>query len=367
MERDFMGLNSKEPLPAVKEEITETPLDSGLGVPWLSTNKVSALPHFMSFKTVQDDRTKKTASVPISCPGFTPISTADACVHNQIYSAGEIQPLRSMGDAKISESSKTNVFSSSNPFFKPVFVTSGRNLEDTNSEQQFIGGVPMTVPSSLSPVVGITESWNNMKVSAVRGQMTIFFEGTVNVYDDLSPEKAQAIMLLAGNGSSLSHNFAHPRTQVQAPSTKLAAAAAGVAINQPLNSQPCAGLSSHLSVSSDKVVQSGSASTSNDEIMATKTNGVSSAPVRKPESQCVGSSFSAIFVSTMIPSAVPQFRSASLARFLEKRKERVTSVAPYNCDRKASVSAALGKSDANLSSTSDVSGSLPSAGTKNRD
>ncbi|GLJ10344.1 hypothetical protein SUGI_0126550 [Cryptomeria japonica] len=29
-------------------------------------------------------------------------------------------------------------------------------------------------------------------------QMTIFYEGTVNVYDDIPPDKAQAILMLAG-------------------------------------------------------------------------------------------------------------------------------------------------------------------------
>ncbi|GAB4840439.1 hypothetical protein Ancab_021206 [Ancistrocladus abbreviatus] len=62
MERDFMGLNSKEPLAVVKEEIAEAPSDSGngcSGVPWSFMNNVSAAPHFMPFKTGQEDRTKK--------------------------------------------------------------------------------------------------------------------------------------------------------------------------------------------------------------------------------------------------------------------------------------------------------------------
>ncbi len=61
-----MGLGSKEPLAVVKEEIIEGGKDStftkGSGIQWPFSNKISALPHFMSFKTVQEDKSKKVAS-----------------------------------------------------------------------------------------------------------------------------------------------------------------------------------------------------------------------------------------------------------------------------------------------------------------
>ena len=34
----------------------------GSGIQWPFSNKISALPHFMSFKTVQEDKSKKVAS-----------------------------------------------------------------------------------------------------------------------------------------------------------------------------------------------------------------------------------------------------------------------------------------------------------------
>ena len=91
--------------------------------------------------------------------------------------------------------------------------------------------------------------------------------------------QAQAIMLLAGNGS-IASNAAHPKAQVQAPSSKLAAAD-GVTVNQPINTHPCSGLSSPLSVSSHTGAQSGSGSTGNDESMAAKTAGAPTTPVSK--------------------------------------------------------------------------------------
>ncbi|GAB4828735.1 hypothetical protein Ancab_018403 [Ancistrocladus abbreviatus] len=325
MERDFMGLNSKEPLAVVKEETTDAVLDSGSGVPWSFMNKVSAAPHLMSFKAGQDDRTKK---------------MVDAFDCSRVSSATKVQSLQLTSDVKMSIPDQTIAFPMSNPFFKHNFATSGQHLVGGPMRQSFIGGVPMT--SSLGPIVGVTEPWNNFKASTAPCQMTVFYAGTVCVYDDISPEKAQAIMLLAGNGCSLPFNMAHQRPQVQAPTTKLAAADA-VVVNQPLNSQPCPGLS-RVSVSPHNAVQSGSAPASNDETLATKVTGISPSTVSKPQPQ-VASVLPQIALKTMKPSAVPQFRKASLARFLEKRKERVMSAAPYDCDKKFSEGAVPGNDD----------------------
>ncbi|KAI3720149.1 hypothetical protein L6452_21060 [Arctium lappa] len=109
-------------------------------------------------------------------------------------------------------------------------------------------------------------------------QLTIFYGGMVNVYNDISPEKAQAIMLLAGNGGRVQAHMAMPRT----PS--------GDGANKTLSSQGSVGPSTGT---------------------GPPPNGMSS-------------------LGRMIQSAVPQMRGASLARFLEKRKERVMASAPYN-------------------------------------
>ncbi|XP_030959639.1 protein TIFY 6B-like isoform X4 [Quercus lobata] len=297
MERDFLGLSSKEPLAVVKEEINNDACQDS-GAQWQFLNKVSAISHLMSFKVSQEDKNQKIASDSHMSSGFMSISTADAFDASQKRSMAEIQ-----------------------------------NLAGVNVKQQLLGGIPATAPHSVIPtaanITGITEPWNGVKASGSPAQLTIFYGGTVHVYDDITPEKAQAIMLLAGNGS-IASNAAHPKAQVQAPSSKLAAAD-GVTVNQPINTHPCSGLSSPLSVSSHTGAQSGSGSTGNDESMAAKTTGAPTTPVSK----AVPLQITKMVVPFSSVAPVPQARKASLARFLEKRKERVMNLGPYNLNKKS--------------------------------
>ncbi|XP_010653106.2 protein TIFY 6B isoform X2 [Vitis vinifera] len=373
MERDFMGLSSKEPLAVVKEEIIEGAFTKGSGIQWPFSNKISALPHFMSFKTAQEDKSKKVASDSLVTSGFDP---SNKCPAGEMQKA--VNPDRQGGSFAVTAypvqhdshlmnhhphdvkmfpvSNQTISVSMGNPFFKTHFAAAGQNMVGAALKQQLLGGIPVSAPHGILPsagsFAGITEPWNNFKTSGSPSQLTIFYAGTVNVYDDISPEKAQAIMFLAGNGASMASRMGQPRAQVQTPASKLAAGD-GVLANQPMNISPCSGLSSPISVSSHPVAQSGSGSTSTEEVLAAKTTGVSATPVTKLDSPKMLS----VAATPMMPSAVPQARKASLARFLEKRKERVMSTAPYNISKKSPECATPGSNGMSYTASSGAGAS----------
>ncbi|KAL8137525.1 hypothetical protein V2J09_003526 [Rumex salicifolius] len=285
MERDFMGLNSKEPMASVKREIT----DEGPKAHWPFMKNSSSHPNFMSFGDApsQDDGMKK-MNPPL--------------------------PL-------------------SNSPLKPNFTSYGQNVNGATMSQQFLG-IPMTVSSPVGSFVGFTDPWNTKKSPAspaAPAQMTIFYAGSVSVYEGITPEKAQAIMLLAGNGSSPAPNMNLARPPMLLPFRVSTTVTDTMVPNQPLTSQPGPTLTNHSSLSSHPVLQSGSGK---DVQTVNNGTGISSSTLSKPEPQRMVSPSRPIPMSVLTPSAVPQFRKASLARFLEKRKERVVSVVPYSCDKK---------------------------------
>ncbi|XP_061976192.1 protein TIFY 6B-like [Populus nigra] len=329
MERDFLGLSSKKPSAVVKEDISsdgckDIGFTKGSGMQWPFSNKVSTLHNLMSFKVAQEDKTKTIESDALVSSGFMSVLSADACDPGQKRSAAEIQ-MFPVANHAIS-------ISTGNPFFNNHYPATGQNMLGTTMKPQLLGGFPVTAPHSILPMVGPVAGVADSSVKAYGSpaQLTIFYAGSVNVYDDISPEKAQAIMFLAGNGSSISSKSAQPKVQVQAFSSKPAAADVSP-VNQPIMSTPpCSSLSSP----SHTGAQSGSGSTSTEEIMATKTTGPVTIPVIKPDHPKTGYVVGSVATTTMIPS-VPQARKASLARFLEKRKERATNAEPYNLSKKS--------------------------------
>ncbi|CAL5354794.1 unnamed protein product [Camellia sinensis] len=381
MERDFMGLNSKDSVVVVKEETDEGCKDSafskGSGVQWSLSNKVSALPHFLSFNVGQEEKTTKPVSDPFASSGFKAISTADAFDTTHKRPSGEMQKFHNgqggthfsmttypvqqnplsmhlSHNVKMVQAANQPIsVSMSNPFFKTHFSSAGQNCAGAAMNQQLLGGTPVTAPhsilSSLGSVAGTTEPWFNSKSSGAP-QLTIFYAGSVHVYDDISPEKAQAIMFLAGNGSTTASNMAQPGAQVQVPASKQAGGD-GVLVNQPTNTTLSSALSSPISVSSHPIGHSGSGPTTNDEVMAVKPTGGLSIPINKADPPKIVTSLAA---TTMIPSAVPQARKASLARFLEKRKERAMNSAPYNLNIKSSECATPGSNGLTFSPRTGV-------------
>ncbi|NP_001305504.1 protein TIFY 6B-like [Solanum tuberosum] len=280
MERDFMGLNIKDSLAVVKEEPVESSKDSGFR--WPMSSKVG-VPHFMSLNSAQDENT------------FKALSATDGVDAGPKRQSGELQM------------------------------------------KQVLGGIPVTAPLSMLPsrgsVAGTTEPWFNSKSSAAPAQLTIFYGGTVNVFEDISPEKAQAIMFLAGHGCA-PPNVVQPRFQLQASASK-PAAADGVCVNQTPNMLPASGLSSPMSVSSHPIGQSDGSSGNKDDMKMSKTANSSVTPLVKLDTSKIVTSLGPVGATTIMTAAVPQARKASLARFLEKRKERVMNLAPYCLSKKS--------------------------------
>ncbi|TKY69257.1 TIFY 6B [Spatholobus suberectus] len=329
---------------------------NGAVVKWPFMNKVSVHPHLMSFNAPQDDKAKIMVSDSITSAGFLAVPSLDVFDSTKKRAAGEPQksvnhdgqsgihfsltPYPVQHDVNsVNRPHDVKMFSVPNqaisvsmghPSLKNHFATVGQNMNGASVNQPLLGGIPVTAPHSVLPIVGavagMTETCVKPSVSA--SKLTIFYAGTVNVFADISPEKAQAIMLLAGNGLSAASNVAYSHPNVQEPSLKLAVGD-GVPVSQPINMPPCSSFSSPLSVSSHTGAQSGSGSSSNDEFLAAKTSGGPTALVNEVETPKV------VNATTMLPSAVPQARKASLARFLEKRKERVMNAAPYNLNKKS--------------------------------
>lgn len=298
MERDFLGLVSKPSLPVVKEEVInhgfkEAGLNKGSGNQWPFANKVSAVPQLMPFSLSQGDKNRKIGSDALLSSGFMPLSTSDAYNRSQKLSASKFQ----------------NTF--------------GLSLGPRST-----GGVPL--PFSTTPECAVGKSaelWKSVKASGSPAQLTIFYGGAVNVYDDISPEKAQAIMLLAGNVAS---NMTRPKSQVEEPILKIDQGDS-LPASQLTNLSLTSGLSSPLS--SHSGTQSRSGSNSTEELVAAKTTGVATTPISPVNTAKAVNAKGSVAVTNMIPS-VPQARKASLARFLEKRKERVMSATPYNLGKK---------------------------------
>uniref|UniRef100_A0ACD5Y5K2 Uncharacterized protein n=2 Tax=Avena sativa TaxID=4498 RepID=A0ACD5Y5K2_AVESA len=230
-------------------------------------------------------------------------------------------------------------------------------------------------------------------------QLTIFYAGSVNVFNNVSPEKAQELMVLASRGSLPSapstvarspdaNLFASRGSLQSSPSTvarspdanlftsrgSLPSAATTVTRSPDANlfastgslpsaptttthcpdanlfapakviapevspteqmlpqmqqhvSPPVPAISKPISSVSQAPCLPKSASSSNIDSTVPK----SVMPLRSQPPSTHPLTLAATTAAAIMPRAVPQARKASLARFLEKRKERVTTVAPYS-------------------------------------
>ncbi|KAI9101615.1 hypothetical protein K1719_023859 [Acacia pycnantha] len=349
MERDFLGLSSKISSATKKEDATDKANDpvKGSGMQWSFSNKVSAVPQLLSFKTSPEDRTRKTTS------------SADAFDSNQKPFMDVIQKSLSMGKLVGNERGMTvypmqqvdtlsgypqeaRTFSVSNQsnqrstVLQSTLSTNVQNMVNPAIKPHPQVGVPLIAPVPVLPsngsVVGTTDLRNSSEPSVQPSQLTIFYAGSVCVYEDISPEKAQAIMLLAGNGNTPNQNKAVSTAPVQTP------------ISKP-------------SKDDGFIPVGGSPSTNEPAIVRPVAS--SAAPSSHLEPPSVAGSSKSAATKMGSPVDLPQARKASLTRFLEKRKERVTSTSPYYMNKKSPECGNPGTDRISFSITSTGSCPLP--------
>ncbi|KAF3636105.1 putative methyltransferase PMT10-like [Capsicum annuum] len=203
---------------------------------------------------------------------------------------------------------------------------------------------PAQKTSPISGVVGTTELRGAPRISPGPAQLTIFYAGSVSVYDNISPEKAQAIMLLAGNA---------PAAPVQTipnvdkfHGTSPSNFSSLIPISSRGTSQSV-GAFNHNNTNESSIIRSiGVLNSSSSTTSLSKI--VTSQDSHRPPSHNL--------------SAIPQARRASLARFLEKRKDRVVSASPYGKSKQISQHMTPnGSSNWNFSINSSGSTLLPAA------
>lgn len=160
-------------------------------------------------------------------------------------------------------------------------------------------------------------------------QLTMFYAGMVNVYDDVPVEKAQVLNLLAASARSTKMTNLPPRSSAMPMS--IATAGHAMPIMFPFSSNQSNRV---FPMTSQAPLQKAQASIQPNPYAAVTLNADDSQinqsiATSSNQQEYSKSSDAGITPAPLISRAVPQARKASLARFLEKRRERIITKAPY--------------------------------------
>ncbi|CAL5186680.1 unnamed protein product [Lathyrus oleraceus] len=358
MEREFLGFTSKSnPWITIKEDASNKSKDPvrSSAMQWSFSNKVSNLPQFLSFKNTHEDASRNILRDPIVSSGF--VTQENVSIGNQVGNKHGVYPMQCC-DAQTICNQESRTFSVSNQSNNQTssvlpsnLATSGINMVNSVIKSQSFGSkssaaTPLSVLPSIGSIVGSTDLRNrncSKSNGTIPAQLTIFYGGSVCVYDDISPEKAKAIMLLAGNGTK-------KQPEISIPSKK-----DGFIISQSYPSP----LPSPLPMASHANSQQRGGSSSNNEITILRSLGPSNVPNNHLESSIVATSIGSAPTEMIQSVCLPQARKASLTRFLEKRKERAMSTSPYYMNKKSNESSTPGSDSASFSIDFSGSSSQP--------
>uniref|UniRef100_A0A0D9XDI3 TPR repeat-containing thioredoxin TDX n=1 Tax=Leersia perrieri TaxID=77586 RepID=A0A0D9XDI3_9ORYZ len=361
MERDFLAAIGKDEQQHGEERKESGYFGGGGGrgqaMDWSFANRAAGAPALMSFRSAAaaPPSASREETRELVFPQFSPFDGAKmhhashllatqksfgaeshgitqyaaAAVHGA--HRGQPPPPHVVNGARVIPASSP--FNPNNPMFR---VQSSPNLPNV-----IVGGggafkqPPYAMSNAVAgSTVGVYGTRDVPK--AKTAQLTIFYAGSVNVFNNVLPEKAQELMFLASRGSlpTAPNTVARmPEAPVFTPAkvTVPEVSPAKPMLHQKtqLVSSPMLAISRPIPIVSQAASLPRSTSSSNVDSTIPKSSGPLVVPSTSLPPSAQTETLATTTAAAIMPRAVPQARKASLARFLEKRKERVTTVAPY--------------------------------------